>query len=180
MIKWKILELHKTFHFDLYKHQKVVVWSLCSTFFIFLSASWIPDSQAYHHHSHQTFPKFCQSKQMKTHLIFIGRILHNFQFFMNDNHTMIQNVYKLKVLVFKFDWFHKTKLKLSRHNLLNWFTCSALRFFEIFENSFLEMNPSWFLSRALKARWALLVTSISDTTRSLFLSRLANSSEWRQ
>ena len=179
MIEWIILELHKTFHLDLYKHQKVVVWSLCSTFFIFLSASWIPDSQAYHHHSHQTFPKFCQSKQMKTHLLFIDKNLEEFCTISNFS-CMMHNVYKLKVLVFKFDWFHKTKLKLSRHNLLNWFTCSALRFFEIFENSFLEMNPSWFLSRALKARWALLVTSISDTTRSLFLSRLANSSEWRQ
>ena len=58
--------------------------------------------------------------------------------------------------------------------------CSLLRFLDIFENSFFEMNPSWFLSRAWKARWALLVTSISETTLSLFLSRLANISDFRQ
>ena len=50
-------------------------------------------------------------------------------------------------------------------------TCSLVRDFEISLNSLLEMKPSLFLSRALKANCVLLVISRSDTTPSWFLNR---------
>ena len=112
-------------------------------------------------------------------------------------HLSFYEFFELLIIKFTISVFIKPlqysvnlKQRMLAKNLMDWaylasnplicITCSELRFLEIFENSFLEINPSWFLSRALKASWALLVTSMSETTLSLFLSRFANISECRQ